>query len=70
MAVEGTSQWLVTGDVDGLIKMWNISEYCIKAADDIITDTPRMYRGLRSQGEGVIIFYIIYVSHINYYILL
>ena len=40
MGVERTSQWLVTGDVDGIIKVWDIAEYCMKASDEIITDPP------------------------------
>ncbi len=35
------NQWLVTADQDGLTKVWNISEYCIRAGDDFITNAPR-----------------------------
>lgn len=43
MATDKKSHFLVTGDVDGLIKVWNIMEYCIHAVEDIITEPPREY---------------------------
>lgn len=42
MAVDKlTSQWLATGDVDGVIKVWNISDYCIEETGEICRSLPR-----------------------------
>ena len=42
MAIDEDSNWLATGDVDGLVKVWDISLYCLYDSADIITDAPRM----------------------------
>ncbi|XP_013414484.2 WD repeat-containing protein 49-like [Lingula anatina] len=42
MATDQHNQYLVTGDVDGNMKVWNISEYCIRQADDVVTNQPPM----------------------------
>ena len=42
MAVDQlTNKWLVTGDVDGLVKVWNISDYVLEPSDHIVTTPPR-----------------------------
>lgn len=28
MEIDQTEQYLATGDVNGIVKIWNISEYC------------------------------------------
>ena len=38
MTVDETNTYLVTGDADGVIKVWDISEYCI--ASVIENDNP------------------------------
>ena len=43
MAVDKESRYLVTGDVDGWLKTWSISEYCTKAQDQVVTTPPRMF---------------------------
>ena len=42
MTVDDTNSYLVTGDADGVIKVWDISEYCVgcMAEDD---NPPREY---------------------------
>ncbi|XP_064645218.1 WD repeat-containing protein 49-like isoform X2 [Lineus longissimus] len=41
MAVDSNSHYLVTGDVDGLIKVWDIQEYCLRnTGDDVVTTPP------------------------------
>jgi hypothetical protein len=44
MAVDNNNHYLVTGDVDGLVKVWDIQEYCLQdTAVDVITTPPRKY---------------------------
>ena len=31
MAVDNMNQYLVTGDADGLVKVWDITEYCLRS---------------------------------------
>ena len=40
MTVDETNSYLVTGDADGVIKVWDISEYCIASATEN-DSTPR-----------------------------
>lgn len=42
MTVDDTNSYLVTGDADGIIKVWDISEYCLAMADN--DNPPREYR--------------------------
>ena len=34
MTVDDTNSYLVTGDADGVIKVWDISEYCLACTTD------------------------------------
>ena len=43
MASDKDNHYLVTGDVDGLVKSWDISEYCVKGQEDLVTKPPREY---------------------------
>ncbi|XP_074661966.1 cilia- and flagella-associated protein 337-like isoform X2 [Tubulanus polymorphus] len=42
MAIDETDEYLVTGDVDGLVKVWDISEYCLyhTSAEPVLTPPP------------------------------
>ncbi|XP_056003962.1 WD repeat-containing protein 49-like isoform X2 [Ostrea edulis] len=42
MAVDKKNHYMATGDVDGLIKVWDISEHCLHATDDIVNTAPPM----------------------------
>ncbi|XP_048581905.1 WD repeat-containing protein 49 isoform X2 [Nematostella vectensis] len=44
MAVDDTNSYLVTGDADGLIKVWDISEYCVEEPDKTITQPPPLLK--------------------------
>lgn len=40
MAVDKAAKWLVTGDQDGLIKVWNIANYCVEDSVDLVVTLP------------------------------
>jgi len=40
MAVDESERWLATGDVDGIVKVWDISEYCVIDNNAIETCPP------------------------------
>lgn len=42
MATDKNNQYLVTGDVDGLLKVWEIIEYATHTVDTTVTEPPRM----------------------------
>jgi len=54
MATDKNNQYLVTGDVDGLLKVWEIIEYATKAVDSPITETPRKIMLYYSKVKKVI----------------
>ena len=41
MGVDASCHWLVTGDVDGLVKVWDISEYCLHSVEKTTVTPPR-----------------------------
>ncbi len=43
MATDKESHWLITGDTDGAVKVWDISEHCLRMGDEIITKAPRKF---------------------------
>lgn len=40
MEIDESEKYLATGDVNGIIKIWNIADYCLGSisSKDIITD--------------------------------
>ena len=42
MNTEETNSYLVTGDADGLIKVWDINDYCV-TGNVLRKDPPRKY---------------------------
>ncbi|XP_067850768.1 cilia- and flagella-associated protein 337-like [Heptranchias perlo] len=42
MTVDKKSDYLITGDVNGCIKVWNIKDYCLCSSDIVITQPPPM----------------------------
>ncbi|XP_041126735.1 WD repeat-containing protein 49-like isoform X2 [Polyodon spathula] len=40
MTVDRTCKYLITGDIDGCVKVWNIQEYCLHYSDSVINQPP------------------------------
>lgn len=43
MAIDDENHWLATGDTDGMIKIWDVADYCIQPSDDVITKPPSQF---------------------------
>ncbi len=44
MAVDRESyRWLVTADVDGLVKVWDVIDYCTEDSEEVYKEPPRNY---------------------------
>lgn len=42
MNTDNENEYLITGDVDGTIKVWVIADYCLKESEEkLVTDPPR-----------------------------
>ncbi|XP_072330537.1 cilia- and flagella-associated protein 337-like isoform X1 [Scyliorhinus torazame] len=53
MTVDKNSDYLITGDVNGHIKVWNIQEYCLCASDDVITQLPPMVAAIQPHNDCI-----------------
>ncbi|MBN3299728.1 WDR49 protein, partial [Amia calva] len=42
MTVDKTGQYLITGDIDGWVKVWDIQEYCLHCTDSVINQPPAL----------------------------
>ncbi|XP_059506869.1 WD repeat-containing protein 49-like isoform X1 [Stegostoma tigrinum] len=42
MTVDKKNDYLITGDMNGRIKVWNIQEYCLCSSDKVISEVPPM----------------------------
>lgn len=72
MATDKKNRYMATGDVDGVIKVWDISEYCVQAADDVITTAPRKYKGTQDWQDILLVlwFCVFYVTWHTFRILI
>ncbi|XP_075998809.1 cilia- and flagella-associated protein 337-like [Genypterus blacodes] len=44
MTISPCGKYLVTADTEGTLKTWNIQDYCLKPAEGLIHDPPRLVR--------------------------
>ena len=43
MTIDEEEHWLATGDTDGVIKVWDIHDYCMKEMDEVWSRPPRKW---------------------------
>ncbi|XP_067897559.1 cilia- and flagella-associated protein 337-like isoform X2 [Heterodontus francisci] len=53
MTVDKKSDYLITGDVNGHIKVWNIREYCLCSSDIVITQPPPMVAAIPAHKDCI-----------------
>ncbi|XP_072428782.1 cilia- and flagella-associated protein 337-like [Chiloscyllium punctatum] len=53
MTVDKKSDYLITGDVNGLIKVWNIQEYCLCSSDTVISEVPLMVAAMQPHNDCI-----------------
>ncbi|XP_071788999.1 cilia- and flagella-associated protein 337-like isoform X2 [Asterias amurensis] len=53
MAVNENNHMLVTGDTDGVIKVWNIQEYCVLQSESLITEPPPLIASWHPHGDMI-----------------
>ncbi|XP_078058415.1 cilia- and flagella-associated protein 337-like isoform X2 [Mustelus asterias] len=53
MTVDKNSDYLITGDVNGYMKVWNIQEYCLCSSDVLITQPPPMVAAIQPHNDCI-----------------
>ncbi|XP_078265948.1 cilia- and flagella-associated protein 337-like [Rhinoraja longicauda] len=53
MTVDKKNSYLITGDVNGCIKIWNIEDYCLNHRDVSMTQLPPMVAAIQTHSDCV-----------------
>ncbi|XP_063772261.1 WD repeat-containing protein 49 [Pseudophryne corroboree] len=53
MTIDKTNNYLITGDLDGWIKIWNIQEYCIHYSENKSFDVPPIVASFQTHADCV-----------------
>ncbi|XP_006890451.1 PREDICTED: WD repeat-containing protein 49 [Elephantulus edwardii] len=53
MSTDKLNRYLVTGDQDGWLKIWNIEEYCLHSSKDKVTQPPPLIRSFRPREDRI-----------------
>ncbi|XP_038606244.1 WD repeat-containing protein 49 [Tachyglossus aculeatus] len=53
MATDKASRYLITGDLEGCVKLWNIEEYCIHSSKNKITQPPTLIRSYQPHEDRI-----------------
>ena len=65
MTVDDTNSYLVTGDADGVIKVWDMSEYCLGSMADNDTPPRKYYVILCNIMQYYVIYIFKYIIELN-----
>nr|CAJ83782.1 novel protein similar to WD repeat domain 49 (WDR49) [Xenopus tropicalis] len=53
MTVDKTNQYIITGDLDGWLKVWDIQDYCIDYSEKKTTDPPQLVKSFQPHSDCV-----------------
>ena len=53
MATDDKNEFLVTGDSDGICKVWSIARYCIKSLSDPVKEPPSLYKTFNPHSDAI-----------------
>nr|XP_048719949.1 WD repeat-containing protein 49 isoform X5 [Caretta caretta] len=53
MTIDKMSQYLITGDLAGWVKIWNIQDYCLGSSENKVTQPPRLIRSFQPHNDCV-----------------
>ncbi|KAM6223901.1 cilia- and flagella-associated protein 337 [Rhynchocyon petersi] len=53
MATDELNRYLVTGDLDGWLKIWNIEEYCLNSGKNKVTQSPMLIVSFQPHGDRI-----------------
>nr|XP_003416320.2 WD repeat-containing protein 49 [Loxodonta africana] len=54
MSIDKLNRYLVTGDLDGWLKIWNIEEYCLNSSKNKVTQPPTLIRSFQPHEDRII----------------
>uniref|UniRef100_A0A8C3HSK4 WD repeat domain 49 n=1 Tax=Chrysemys picta bellii TaxID=8478 RepID=A0A8C3HSK4_CHRPI len=53
MTIDKMSQYLITGDLAGWVKIWNIQDYCLGSSENKVTQPPPLIRSFQPHDDCV-----------------
>ncbi|XP_058151222.1 cilia- and flagella-associated protein 337 isoform X8 [Dasypus novemcinctus] len=53
MSIDKLNRYLVTGDIDGWLKIWNIEEYCLNSVKSKVTQPPTLIRSFQPHEDRI-----------------
>ncbi|XP_069755200.1 cilia- and flagella-associated protein 337-like [Narcine bancroftii] len=53
MTVDKKNNYLITGDITGCMKIWNIQDYCLNCSDVVITQPPPMVAATQPHSDCI-----------------
>uniref|UniRef100_A0A8C8SMF0 WD repeat domain 49 n=1 Tax=Pelusios castaneus TaxID=367368 RepID=A0A8C8SMF0_9SAUR len=53
MTIDKMNQYLITGDLAGWVKIWNIQDYCLSSSEDKVTQPPPLLRSFQPHDDCV-----------------
>ncbi|KAM9190042.1 cilia- and flagella-associated protein 337 isoform 1-T1 [Dugong dugon] len=53
MSIDKLNRYLVTGDLDGWVKVWNIEDYCLNSSQNKVTQPPPLIRSFQPHEDRI-----------------